>query len=144
MNFLKVAKVAFASLLLTSVAVFAETSQTEMTPYTDDKPVVTVISSQPVFVVKLKSNPTTGYSWFLREYNSNLLEPLKHSFEASTDKKLMGAPGFELWTFRVKNAGFVVPQQTSIRFIYSRPWEVEDASAKQIVFKVTMEGTSKK
>lgn len=104
--------------------------------YTEDKLSIMVQDKQPEFTIKLKSNPTTGYSWFLRSYDSNVLSPVKHHFVAATDKHLVGAPGYELWTFRVKSAGFVVPQQTLIRFVYVRPWEVSDR-ATQYVFRVT-------
>jgi predicted secreted protein len=110
-------------------------------PYTQDKPVITVTSQKPEFTIKLKTNPTTGYSWFLREYNTELLTPVRHSFEFAADKKLMGAPGYELWTFRAKPAAFVVPQQSAIRFVYARPWEVEDNN--QVTFKVTTEGVGR-
>ncbi|MEO8400272.1 MAG: protease inhibitor I42 family protein, partial [Gammaproteobacteria bacterium] len=85
---------------------------------------------------KLKSNPTTGYSWFLRSFDSNLIQPVRHNFEAPTGKKLMGAPGYDIWTFHVKPAGFTVPQETVIRFIYARPWNSSDQT-RQVVFTVT-------
>jgi len=114
---------------------FYMSSYAEVASYTEDKPNVTVNSHQPTFTVKLKSNPTTGYSWFLRDYNNNLMSPVKHVFQ-QPDSKLVGAGGFELWTFRMKPAGFVVPQQTMIRFIYARPWQGADNST-QVVFRVT-------
>ncbi len=114
----------------------AKQSATAIPVYQQEKPIIMVSSDKPSFVIKLKSNPTTGYSWFLREFNSSLVEPVKQHFEAPTDKKLMGAPGYELWTFRAKPAAFLVPQQTTIRFVYARPWEAADNST-QVVFKVT-------
>ena len=106
--------------------------------YSEDKQNIAVIPHQPEFVLKLKSNPTTGYSWFLREYNASLISPVKHTFQHPS-QKLIGAPGYELWTFRVKPAGFTVPQQTIIRMIYARPWQGADNSS-QLVFRVTIQG----
>lgn len=103
--------------------------------YTEEKPNISVDAKHPEFTLKVKSNPTTGYSWFLREYDSNLMVPVKHSFELA-DRKLMGAPGYELWTFRIKPIGFVVPQQTVIRLVYARPWQGSDTST-QLVFRVS-------
>ncbi len=100
---------------------------------------ILVTVKQPEFIIKLKSNPSTGYSWFLREYNANLIAPVKHTYEAGT-KNLIGSSGFELWTFRVKPAGFTVPQQTVIRMIYTRPWEGSDTST-QMVFRVTTQAS---
>lgn len=104
--------------------------------YTEEKPVVLVTTQQTQFVIKLKSNPTTGYSWFLRDHDADLIEPVAHRFLAPTDKKLMGAPGFEYWTFKVKPEAFKVPYVTNIRMVYSRPWE-DSNHATQVVFKVS-------
>ncbi len=115
---------------------YAQTTHTPPSIYTEAKPAVMATKNQSQFVIQLKSNPTTGYAWFLRDYNGDLIQPVKHEFKPAEDKKLMGAPGYELWTFKVKAAGFVVPQQTTVRFVYTRPWEVVD-STTQLIFKVT-------
>lgn len=116
---------------LFNICVFAETQT-----YTQDKTAFTISAQDKEFVIKLKSNPTTGYTWFLTDYNSALLEPVKHVFEPATNKKLIGAPGYELWIFRAKPAAFVVPQQTLIRFVYSRPWEKLDQGQVE-TFRIT-------
>jgi inhibitor of cysteine peptidase len=142
MRNLKWLKLILSTAMLLSTVVCAKVKViavpvSEPTVYTQDKPVAIVTAAQPEFVIKLKSNPTTGYTWFLRNYNTDLLQPVSHSFQAP-DTTMVGAPGFELWTFKVKPAAFVVPQQTSIRFAYSRPWEAAE-SATPLVFRVTME-----
>ena len=128
-----------------SFAFVANAAQTkkEIPFYTEDKPALMVSNDQPQFILRLKSNPTTGYSWFLREYNGSLIEPVGHTFESSSNKKLMGAPSYEVWKFRVKPGSFIVPQVTMIRFVYARPWEAEDGST-QLVFKVSIEQADKK
>lgn len=103
--------------------------------YTEDKPNINITSKQPEFVLKLKSNPTTGYSWFLREYDANLISPIKHSFQAANNG-LVGSSGFDFWTFKVKPAGFTVPQQTVIRMVYARPWATSD-NPTQVVFRIS-------
>lgn len=130
------------SLIVFSVCTFAikadDVTAKKTNVYLEDNPNFLITSSHPEFVIKLKSNPTTGYSWFLRDYDANLIAPKKHNFE-KPEKGLIGAPGYEVWTFRIKPAGFIVPQQTTIRFIYTRPWQGAD-SATQVIFRVTMEG----
>lgn len=106
--------------------------------YTEDKQSIMVSADHPEFTLKLKSNPTTGYSWFLRDYDPDMMTPIKHSFEGTTPK-LMGSPSYELWTFKVKPTAFVVPQETVIRMVYTRPWETNDGST-QIVFRVMTQG----
>lgn len=83
---------------------------------------ISVRQTQPDFIIKLKSNPTTGYIWSLHNYDRSLLASVKHEFHApKTD--LVGAPGYELWTFHVKPAAFVKPVRTVVSFVYARPWE---------------------
>lgn len=103
--------------------------------YSEDKPNIVVTADKPTFTIKLKSNPTTGYSWFLRDYEIHFLTPINHHFEKSNDN-FMGAPGYEYWTFRVKPEAFIVPSQTIIRMVYTRPWQSSD-SATQLAFHVT-------
>lgn len=121
-----------ALLLILFPKVYAETKQT-IQEFTQEKPIVNLTAKNPTFIIKLKSNPTTGYSWFLRDYNISIIDPIGHKYQ-SPDKKLIGAPGYELWTFRAKPAAFKVPQQTLIRFVYARPWESSDSST-QLVFQ---------
>jgi predicted secreted protein len=129
---------------VSQVTAAIEPAATEQTPtvYTENKTAIIVLADHPQFTIKLQSNKTTGYSWFLRSYDMNLLQPIKHVYEAATDKKLMGAPGYEIWTFRVKPAGLTVPMQTFIRFVYARPWE-SDQQGKQVVFSVTTPANGK-
>jgi inhibitor of cysteine peptidase len=103
--------------------------------YDESKTSITVLKSQPVFILKLASNPTTGYVWLLNNYDKSLIVPVKHEYQAP-NSKLMGAPGMDLWTFRVKPDAFIVPQRTSIHMSYARPWEA-DKSGKNIEIVVT-------
>ena len=123
---------------LFSAVVLAETAKTSpassMT-YTQAETNIVVTAASPKFMIKLESNPTTGYSWFLHEYDPELVQPVKHEFKQG-DKKLIGAPGYELWTFRIMPKGFIVPQQTSIRMSYARPWEGVD-NTTQVVFRIS-------
>lgn len=103
--------------------------------YDENKPAITVAKDQPVFILRLAANPTTGYVWLLKDYDKTLLVPVKHQYQAP-NTKLIGAPGFDLWTFRVKSEAFTVPHRTSILMAYARPWE-SDKSGKDVEFVVT-------
>ena len=103
--------------------------------YTEGKRDILVSSSEPQFTIKLKSNPSTGYAWFLRRYNATFLIPIKHRFQQGNNQ-LIGGSGVELWTFRVKPKAFLVPQQTVIRMIYARPWDNKEKST-EVVFHIT-------
>ena len=105
--------------------------------YNEDKLNIAVTADQPAFTIKLKSNPTTGYRWYLREYNQALIMPVTHRFlAADKNNNLMGAPGYELWTFKVKPEAFTVPQQMTLRMVYARPWQGADNSS-QLVFRIS-------
>jgi predicted secreted protein len=93
-----------------------------------------VSKKEPQFIIKLQSNPSTGYSWFLQDYNQSIVQPLKHTYE-SGDKTLMGAGGVEIWTFKIKPEGLIVPQQTSLHFLYARPWSEENT--KEVIFQIS-------
>ena len=134
-------KILIVMLMLLSGVVMAAApvkASREVAVYTQDKTNITISSDSPQFTIKLDSNPTTGYSWFLHEYDANLVQPLKREFKQG-DKKLIGSPGYELWTFKIKPAGFIVPQQTTIRFAYARPWEGSENST-QVAFHVSTQG----
>ncbi|EKE01223.1 MAG: hypothetical protein ACD_21C00189G0005 [uncultured bacterium] len=118
-----------AALLISGVCVGDNTPD-----FTDPLKSIMVKKSNPVFSIIIKSNPTTGYSWLLKSYDANLITPIGRKFYQPADRKLVGAPGYEKWTFRVKAAGFVVPQTTSIVLIYARPWDEQGAQATN--FKV--------
>lgn len=104
--------------------------------FTDPLRPIMVTRAKPVFTITLKSNPTTGYSWLLRSYDANLITPISRKFFPPSNEKtfLAGAAGHEKWTFRVKPAGFVVPQTTGITLVYVRPWD--DQSAQATNFRV--------
>ena len=127
----------FMVMLFSSAAVYAQKSKTvvdDTAVHLQDKTAFIVTSDKPVFVIKLKSNPTTGYTWFLREYSTKMLTPVKHYYEVP-QTKLIGAPGYELWTFRVNQEAFIVPQMLTLRLIYARPWKSTDAST-EVIFRV--------
>ena len=104
--------------------------------YSEDKTAFIINANQPEFSIKLKSNPTTGYSWFLRSYDGNLVKPVKHAFIPPTDTKLVGAPGYEVWTFKMKPEAFEVPLQTVMRFVYARPWEMVGKDSTVLDFQI--------
>lgn len=80
------------------------------------------ISVKPgtVFSIELKSNPTTGYQWQVKELNKYFLELESSTFIPALNENtnIVGSGGVELWSFKA-----IKPGQTSISFFYSRSWE---------------------
>lgn len=128
-------KMFLSFLVIYSMHTFAQPPKKPVSVYSEDHLNIMVTDEQPEFNLELKSNPTTGFSWFLREYNTDLITPVKRTFQAG-ERKLIGAPGKEIWTFRVKPKGFIVPQQTTLRMIYTRPFQGND-NARQVVFRIS-------
>ena len=111
---------------------------------TDPSKAIIVTKSNPSFTIIVQSNPTTGYSWFLKGCTTNLLVPVKKRFyppqQTAGDRLMAGVPGYEEWTFRAKPEAFVVPQLASVTLIYLRPWDEQSSNITN--FKVIIEDDS--
>ena len=87
------------------------------------------------FSVRLDANATTGYAWRLaKPLDPKFIHLLASDYEANTGN-MMGAGGFEIWTFDAIEAG-----STTILFEYIRPWEEDSVPAKQKLLKVNISG----
>src|SRR3990167_4993944 len=111
-------KIIISFSLLFCVATFA----VEKTPiFNSPKQKIIVSQNQPTFTITLQSNPTTGFSWNLGKYDSKLVSFVSHQFVAPQNKKLMGAPGYDVWTFKAIKATYRVNQVGHITLVYARP-----------------------
>ena len=92
------------------------------------------------FSLRIKSNPTTGYSWAVQKITDEGLvkfKRIKTEEPADRDpsqKPLLGASTYELITFEALNPG-----KTEIQLNYRRPWEKDVAPAKTHKVIVTIE-----
>lgn len=71
-------------------------------------------------IIRLESNPTTGYSWILNENTDTSIVSMVDSeyIQSAEDEELVGAGGHEVLTFKAVSKG-----KTSIVLNYERPWE---------------------
>jgi len=120
----KFSKLIFAMLFLPAFSFAAE----KLPECTEKHPVAVVTAKQPEFIVRLSSNPTTGYRWFLKNADSGVT-PMDMKFLPSTAKKLVGAPGEELWHFRISPGFLTVPRQFSLQMVYARAFEAGQAES---------------
>ena len=74
-------------------------------------------------LVKLNSNPSTGYSWSVKG-DPSPLKLQKKSFRQPKQQK-PGAPGMQEFRFTSASAGMVM-----LTLEYRRPWEHEAAAAR--------------
>ena len=83
-------------------------------------------------VLKLPSNPSTGYRWSLAEGGAPVLANLgQPRYQASGT--LPGAGGVETWTLRAAQIG-----SQTLKFEYRRPWEKTVPPAKTLFFPITV------
>lgn len=120
-------------LLMLSAVTTMAAHQTNNMVFSSPNTAIKVQANQPEFTLTLQSNPSTGYSWFLTKYNSQLITAVSHQFVAP-NTNLIGAPGYEIWTFKLAPTAFAVPQTTNVVMEYARPWEKSGGSKS--VFKV--------
>lgn len=119
-----------------SIVAHAQINQDDSNNKTDfndpAKPIV-VQKTQPEFTVRLKSNPTTGYSWFLKTYDAKYLKPIDHKF-IPPQRRMPGAAGYQEWVFAATPAAFKQTITTHVRLVYRRPWEKK--TVQDVTFKV--------
>ena len=77
--------------------------------------------------VKLRSNPSTGFSWALGPFEERGLETSGESeFEADSHREgEVGYGGCEIWTFKARHSG-----KTEISLFYARSWEDIDPAKR--------------
>lgn len=126
-------KLLLTTTLLTSLCVF---STEPSSIFNSPKDKIIVSQQNPTFTITLQSNPTTGFSWKLKSYDKNLVTFLNHKFVAPQDKKLVGAPGYEVWTFKANKANDRVNQVGHVSMEYARPWTKEGAITQSFIIVV--------
>lgn len=114
---------------------FAASNPSTVPIYTDSTQTIVVNAANPTFIIQLKANPTTGYSWSTKSYDNHLLTLINYQYIAPATN-LIGAGGESVWTFQVNPQALQKPMTTSIHLLYARPWDLADHPT-DIVFIVT-------
>ncbi len=90
------------------------------------------VKAGDTFVIKLESNPTTGYSWRLAELKPGIVEKVSNDYvQTKTEGRIVGSGGIEDWTFKAVAKGKVI-----ITLEYARPWEKDVLPVKRAVYQV--------
>jgi predicted secreted protein len=112
-----------------SVNVFATVKQ----------PVQYLKPGEQTYMLKLPSNPSTGYRWFLVKYNHHVLTLKSHQyFRAKT--KLIGGEGLSVWQFSVSPSAYQAPMLGKVTLVYARPWEIDQAKPQTFYFVTQQQG----
>jgi inhibitor of cysteine peptidase len=68
-------------------------------------------------VLKLTSNPTTGYDWEITGLDTSILQQTGE-VDYKSDSMLIGSGGTDTWTFKAVGSG-----NTHLTLVYHRSWE---------------------
>ncbi|MAZ77097.1 MAG: hypothetical protein CMF39_00275 [Legionellaceae bacterium] len=91
------------------------------------------------YTLRLPSNPSTGYSWFLVGYDHDLLTLKSHQY-IKAQGKVVGAPGISVWQFTVAKAAYQAPRLGHVTLVYARPWELPQAQPQTFYFVTQQQG----
>ena len=89
-----------------------------------------LIPYQPL-VVRLPTNPSTGFVWSYVVAGDDVLRLDTVTGEAPAPDGMVGVPGLEVWSFRAQGTGRAV-----LTYIYARPWEKNALPAKAFTLNV--------
>jgi inhibitor of cysteine peptidase len=102
----------------------------------DSGSTVTLAEGQDL-VIELESNPSTGYTWEVKEIDPGVLEQAgdpEYKQPAKSDPQLVGQGGTQVFTFHAAGKG-----TTIIQLIYHRTWEKDVEPAETFSLTVTVQ-----
>jgi len=71
-------------------------------------------------ILRMPSNPTTGFRWIIRDSAAGVLHSLgPEVYSNPEDAGLVGSAGVSTWRFEARQAG-----EGRLHLTYERPWEV--------------------
>jgi inhibitor of cysteine peptidase len=71
-------------------------------------------------ILRMPSNPTTGFRWIIRDSAASVLHSLgPEVYSNPEDAGLVGSAGVSTWRFEARQAG-----EGRLHLSYERPWEV--------------------
>lgn len=116
------------SLALAAAGCHSMAGQTILTEENNGQTISVAAGSE--IVVKLEGNITTGYSWSVQNLDAQYLHQQGEE-EYKSDSDLIGAGGISTFTFKTIHSG-----QTTLKLIYSRPFEKDTPPEK--VFEISV------
>ena len=119
--------------VLLLLAFCAPSASAETKVVTDaDKGATVQLKAGDVLEVRLKSNPTTGYEWYVHPQSTPLLKPNGQSQTQSTQPGV-GRPIVQIFKFATAGKGTGV-----LLLHYVRSWEAPDPNEEQYNLHVTI------
>lgn len=119
-------------LLSVPLSFAAVAEQDEKMELSDPHMPLALTKENATFPIRLRSNPSTGFTWVLvQNYNPALIKPIAHHVFVG-DSKIMGAPGYETFMFHVDKTAFAAPQQFQLTFESVRPWQANPNPTRMV------------
>lgn len=120
----------FAVVVLLSGLLAACDAVTSPDEYTDPSIPIRV-SLDDQLVLRLESNPSTGFSWQIASPLDESIVRFEESRYVSDPSKLIGSGGSEYWTFRAVGTG-----RTTIAMRYVQSWESAEGTIREFQLEV--------
>ena len=80
---------------------------------------LTVQCQGPIIQITVRTNPSTGFDWYFRNFDPNQLAPGEKQYRStSKDPTISGAPSTGIYTARILQSG-----RTVFDFWYMRNWK---------------------
>ena len=111
-----------------------------------NKPIVLFASrSEPIVMVQLSSNPSTGYKWYMAKVDDDAIEDITQSFargevQGNGGSPMVGVAGTSTWKITLDDDAFDYPQQIRLLLLYKPPGKTVEQMIKQPVFIFTSDG----
>ncbi|MDP3847402.1 MAG: protease inhibitor I42 family protein [Pseudomonas sp.] len=86
-------------------------------------------------MLSLRSNPSTGFRWEVKDAASGVLKSLgPEVYSNPEDLDLVGSAGQSTWRYKADKPG-----NGHLLMVYRRPWEADVAPAQNFVCPITVE-----
>lgn len=92
-----------------------------------------ILLNNKEFYIKLDSNPTTGYSWRVINYDENIFKTPISSYLTLENDNLVGAGGFDYFFFNLKDE--VLAESSIVELEYAQHWD-GGLSAEKVEFVI--------
>ena len=98
--------------------------------FSADQLSVTVDANAPQFTISLPANPTTGFKWAVKEYDTAHFTYLSNEYVATAPKRI-GSGGQTIFRF-ARKSGVKYPCCSNMTFRYARPWDATSGSITDV------------
>ena len=122
-----------ASALQTAPPASSKTSSSTVTVGDQDNGKDIDLTTGGILLVKLKSNPSTGYSWSVSGDPSPLRLEKTSYVKNTKSAKAVGAPGRQVLRFGVSSSGMA-----TLTVVYRRSWEYNAPPAQTFSVRVNV------